>query len=63
MKINVGTLDRGLRIAAGVALIGMAATGVVGIWGYVGVIPLIMGVAGVCPLYAWLGIDTCPTHR
>lgn len=62
-EINVGTIDRGLRIAAGVALIGMAVTGVVGMWGYIGVIPLVMGVAGICPLYASLGINTCPARR
>ncbi len=63
MKTNEGSLDRGLRIAAGLALIGLAATGVVGLWGYIGVVPLLTGAAGFCPLYTVLGINTCPARR
>jgi hypothetical protein len=63
MKTNEGTLDRGLRMSAGVALIGMAAAGVVGMWGYIGVVPLLTGAAGFCPLYTLLGINTCPARR
>jgi hypothetical protein len=63
MKPNEGSLDRGLRIAAGLALIGLAATGVVGLWGYIGVIPLLTGAVGFCPVYTVLGINTCPARR
>ena len=63
MKTNEGSLDRGLRIAAGLALIALAATGVVGLWGYIGVVPLLTGAAGFCPLYTVLGINTCPARR
>jgi hypothetical protein len=63
MKTNEGTLDRGLRIAAGLALIALAATGVVGLWGYIGVVPLLTGAAGLCPVYTLLGINTCPARR
>ncbi len=63
MKTNEGTLDRGLRVVAGLALIGMAATGVVGAWGYIGVVPLLTGAIGMCPIYTLLGINTCPTRR
>jgi Protein of unknown function (DUF2892) len=63
MKTNEGTLDRGLRMGAGAALIGMAAAGVVGMWGYIGVVPLLTGAAGFCPLYTLLGINTCPARR
>ena len=63
MKINVGTLDRTLRIGAGVALIGLAAAGIVGPWGYIGVIPLATGLFRVCPLYSILGLNTCPAGR
>ncbi len=63
MKTNEGTLDRALRMSAGAALIGMAAAGVVGIWGYIGVVPLLTGAAGFCPLYTLLGINTCPARR
>lgn len=63
MKTNEGGLDRVLRIVAGMALIGLAATGKVGLWGYIGVIPLLTGAIGWCPLYTVLGINTCPVRR
>lgn len=63
MKTNEGKLDRGLRLAVGVALIGMAATGAIGPWGYVGLAPLLTAAVGFCPLYAVLGINTCRVRR
>ena len=63
MKTNEGTLDRALRVVAGLALIGLAATGTVGAWGYLGVVPLLTGAVGFCPLYTVLGINPCPTRR
>ena len=60
MKTNEGTLDRALRVVAGLVLIGLAATGTVGAWGYIGIVPLLTGAVGLCPLYAILGINTCP---
>jgi hypothetical protein len=60
MKTNEGTLDRALRVVAGLVLIGLAATGTVGVWGYIGVVPLLTGAVGMCPLYSVLGINTCP---
>lgn len=63
MKTNESVLDRSLRIIAGLALIAMAATGVVGLWGYIGVVPLLTGAVGNCPVYTLLGINTCRTSR
>jgi hypothetical protein len=63
MQVNEGTVDRALRVVAGLALIGMAATHVVGLWGYIGVVPLLTGAVGMCPLYSVLGINTCPVNR
>ncbi len=63
MKLNVGGIDRGVRIAAGLALIGLAATGVVGWWGWLGVVPLATGALGWCPPYAILGINTCSIKK
>jgi hypothetical protein len=57
-RLNVGNIDRVLRILIGLALIGLAATGTIGLWGYVGVIPLLTGLAAKCPLYSVLGIAT-----
>lgn len=60
MSKNEGNLDRIARIAAGVGLIALAATGTVGAWGWIGVVPLATGAMGWCPLYSVLGINTCP---
>ncbi len=57
-RLNVGNLDRALRILVGLALIGLAATGTIGLWGYVGIVPLLTGLAARCPLYSVLGIAT-----
>lgn len=56
--LNVGNLDRAFRILLGLALIGLAAGGIVGPWGYVGIVPLLTGLVARCPLYAALGIAT-----
>ncbi len=61
MKHNVGTIDRTLRILVGIVLIVLAATGTVGWWGYLGVIPLLTGLARSCPAYSILGVKTCKT--
>ena len=63
MKINEATWDRALRVVAGLLLIALAATGKIGVWGYIGVVPLITGIAGHCPLYSVMGIDTCSLRR
>lgn len=60
MKANVGTIDRVLRVLVGVVLITLAATGKVGMWGYIGVVPLLTGLVRFCPAYTLLGIRTCP---
>ncbi len=59
MKTNVGGIDRTIRIVAGLVLIALAVTGTVGIWGWLGVVPLATGLIGWCPPYAMLGINTC----
>lgn len=63
MKANVGSIDRTLRILIGLVLIGLAFTGTVGWWGWLGVVPLATGLIGWCPPYALLGISTCPARR
>lgn len=63
MKKNEGNLDRALRVAAGLLLIGLAATNTVGVWGYIGVVPLLTGAIGMCPLYSILGLNTCPMNQ
>lgn len=60
MKVNSGTVDRVLRVVAGIALLGLTASGMIGAWGWIGIIPLATGAIGICPLYSILGINTCP---
>jgi hypothetical protein len=63
MKVNEGVIDRSLRVLAGLVLIGLAATGTVGVWAYIGIVPLLTGAVGICPLYSLLGINSCPAPR
>ncbi|MDP3908380.1 DUF2892 domain-containing protein [Novosphingobium sp.] len=58
MARNEGSIDRAVRIFLGIFLIGMALSGVTA-WGWVGVVPLLTGLIGVCPAYAIFGINTC----
>lgn len=63
MKTNVGGIDRIARIVIGLVLIGLAATGTVGVWGWLGVVPLATGAIGWCPPYAIFGWNTCSTRK
>jgi hypothetical protein len=63
MNKNVGGLDRIIRITVGLALIAAAATGTIGLWGWVGVVPLLTGAMGWCPPYALLGLNTCSVKK
>ncbi len=63
MKSNSGGIDRILRIVAGLVLIGLTVTGTIGVWGWIGVVPLATGLLGWCPAYTLLGINTCPMKR
>lgn len=63
MKTNVGTLDRVLRVLAGLVLIALTLTGTIGVWGWIGVVPLLTGAIGSCPLYSMLGFSTCSLKK
>lgn len=63
MKANVGSIERIVRILVGLALIGLTLTGSIGLWGWIGVLPLATGLVGWCPPYAMLGISTCKTRQ
>jgi hypothetical protein len=58
---NEGTIDRVLRVIVGAALIAIVFVGPQTPWGWIGLIPLVTGLVGICPLYMILGINTCPT--
>ena len=60
MKLNVGSIDRALRIIIGIVLIALAATNTVGWWGWLGIILLLTGLSRCCPLSRMLCFFTCP---
>jgi hypothetical protein len=60
MKTNVGGIDRVLRIVVGLALIALTLTGAIGVWGWIGLVPLATAAIGFCPLYTVLGFSSCP---
>jgi hypothetical protein len=62
-KNNVGGIDRVLRIVIGLTLIGLTLSGSIGVWGWVGVVPLLTALAGTCPLYTVFGFSTCPMKK
>ena len=59
MKRNEGNTDRVLRVILGVALLSLVFIGPKTIFGLIGLIPLITGLVGYCPIYALLGFGTC----
>ncbi|PLW79161.1 YgaP family membrane protein [Cohaesibacter celericrescens] len=59
MTVNVGSLDRVLRIVVGVALLSMMFIGPKTMWGLIGIIPLATGLMRSCPLYSIFGLNTC----
>jgi hypothetical protein len=59
MECNVGGIDRTLRIAIGALLVVLAIIGVIGSWGWIGLLPIATGVFRFCPAYPLLGIKTC----
>ena len=61
MKSNVGGIDRIARITLGLILLGLTATGYIGVWGWLGIVPLATGAIGWCPPYAIFGWNTCAT--
>jgi hypothetical protein len=63
MTRNVGSIDRALRVLIGLALIIASLTGTIGLWGYVGIVPLLTAFVGYCPAYSLIGMSTCPTGR
>ena len=59
MLQNVGTVDRVIRMSAGVWLIAATVLGAIGPWGLIGVVPLVTGVYRYCPAYLAFGLSSC----
>ena len=63
MRPNEGTLDRVLRVVVGLGVLSLAFVGPQTPWAYLGLVPLLTGLVGFCPLYAVLGLRTCPLKQ
>jgi Protein of unknown function (DUF2892) len=63
MPRNEADWDRGLRVAVGLALLAMTVVGPQTWWGLVGIVPLLTGALGHCPLYRLVGVSTCPAKH
>ncbi len=63
MKMNVGGIDKLLRIVIGVLLIVTSVIGLFTPWGFIGIVPLSTGLIGWCPAYTIFGINSCPLSR
>ena len=59
MRTNVGMFDRWLRIAAGLVILSLGFVGPRSNWGWLGLIPLLTGLVGTCPMYQIFGWSTC----
>ncbi|WP_395645941.1 DUF2892 domain-containing protein [Terricaulis sp.] len=63
MKANEGAVDRVLRVIVGLGVLSLAFVGPQTPLGYIGVVPLLTGLVGWCPLYAVFGFSTCPVRK
>jgi hypothetical protein len=63
MERNIGSIDRVLRIVAGVVLLALVFVGPQTPWGWIGLVPLVTAFVGWCPAYRLLGLRTCPLNR
>ena len=53
-------VERVIRVVVGVVLVSLVFIGPKTTWGWIGIVPILTGATGVCPLYTVLGISTCP---
>jgi hypothetical protein len=60
VTVNEGGMDRTLRIIVGLVLLSLVFVGPRSMWGLIGLVPLLTGLAGFCPLYSLVGMSTCP---
>ncbi|MBV7537679.1 DUF2892 domain-containing protein [Duganella sp. sic0402] len=63
MSSNVGTVDRALRVGVGMGLMIGAAAGLVDAWGWIGAVPLLTALYGVCPLYRAVKLSSLEVHQ
>jgi hypothetical protein len=60
---NEHIVERAVRVAVGIGLLAIAFVGPKTPWGYLGIVPLLTGLVGSCPLYTLFGFSTCPMKK
>lgn len=60
---NIGPVDQWLRLSVGFVLLVLAGTGIVGPWGYLGVLAMLTAMVRYCPLYHVFGVHTGRPRR
>lgn len=63
MTKNESNTDRVVRVAVGLGLLSLSVAGPQSLWGLIGLVPLITGIIGFCPLYSLIGLSTCPAPK
>jgi len=61
MICNEGSIDRVVRVVVGLGLLSLVFVGPQTPWGWIGLLPLVMGLVGFCPAYTLFGMNTCKT--
>ena len=56
---NMHSVDRAVRVLAGLGLLSLTVVGTQTPWGYIGIVPLLTGLVGTCPMYTLFGFSTC----
>jgi hypothetical protein len=63
LPVNEHPIERALRVVIGLALLSIVFIGPKTMWGLIGVVPLLTGLIGSCPLYTMVGLSTCPLKK
>ena len=62
LAINEHSIDRVIRVILGLVVLSLVFVGPRTVWGLLGLVPLVTGVVGFCPLYRLVGLSTCPVN-
>lgn len=63
MNKNEGIGDRIARVSIGLVLLAMTVVEPRTAWGLIGLVPLVTGLVGTCPIYSLLGLSTCTVDK
>jgi hypothetical protein len=61
--VNEHPVERSIRVLLGLVLLSLAFVGPKTPWGYLGIVPLVTGLLGTCPLYRLIGFSSCPAPK